>query len=121
VHQLIDVTTALAVVSETGSEMSRFPTVKHFTSRLGLCLGTRITGGKVLGGQTKRVVNRAAQALRLAAAALRTSKSALRGTLPPSRAAQPRPACRQDGHEGGAGRWGRLKNARRISYLEGVS
>ena len=73
----VDVTTALAVVSEVGTDMSRFLTVKHFTSWLGLCLGTKITGGKVMSGKTKRVVNRAAQALRLAAAALRSSKSAL--------------------------------------------
>lgn len=73
----IDVTTALAVVSETGADMSRFPTVKHFTSWLGLCPGTKITGGKVMSGKTKRCANRAAQALRLAAAALRSSKSAL--------------------------------------------
>ena len=73
----VDVTTALAVVSEVGADMSKFPTVKHFTSWLGLCPGTKITGGKVMGGKTKRVVNRAAQALRLAAAALRSSKSAL--------------------------------------------
>lgn len=73
----VDVTTALAVVSEIGTDMSRFPTVKHFTSWLGLCPGTKITGGKVMSGKTKRVINRAAQALRLAAAALRSSKSAL--------------------------------------------
>ena len=51
----IDVTTALAVISEVGADMSRFPTVKHFTSWLGLCPGTKITGGKVLSGKTKRV------------------------------------------------------------------
>ena len=73
----IDVTTALAVISETGADMSRFPTVGHFASWLGLCPGTRITGGKVMSGKTKRCANRAAQALRLAAAALRTSQSAL--------------------------------------------
>ena len=73
----IDVTTALAVISEIGTDMSRFPTEKNFTSWLGLCPGTRITGGKVMSGRTKRCANRAAQALRLAAAALRTSKSAL--------------------------------------------
>ena len=73
----IDVTTALAVVSEIGVDMARFPTIKHFTSWLGLCPGTKITGGKVMSGKTKRCVNRAAQALRLAAAALRSSKSAL--------------------------------------------
>jgi hypothetical protein len=73
----VDVTTALAVVSEVGADMARFPSVRHFTSWLGLCPGTKITGGKVMSGKTKRVVNRAAQALRLAAAALRSSKSAL--------------------------------------------
>ena len=73
----IDVTTALAVISEIGTDMSRFATVKHFTSWLGLCPGTKITGGKLLSGKTARVANRAAQALRLAAAALRSSHSAL--------------------------------------------
>ena len=73
----IDVTTALAVVSEIGVDMSRFPTERHFASWLGLCPGTKITGGKVMSSKTKRCANRAAQALRLAAAALRTSKSAL--------------------------------------------
>ena len=73
----IDVTTALTLLSETGADLSRFPTVGHFTSWLGLCPGTKITGGKVMSGKTKRVANRAAQALRLAAASLRSSKSAL--------------------------------------------
>ncbi len=73
----IDVTTAMAVISETGADMSRFPTVGHFASWLGLCPGTKITGGKVMSGKTKRCANHAAQALRLAAAALRTSQSAL--------------------------------------------
>ena len=73
----IDVTTALAVVSEVGTDMSRFPSAKAFASWLGLCPGTKITGGKVMSGKTKRCANRAAQALRLAAAALRTSQSAL--------------------------------------------
>ena len=44
---------------------------------LGLCPGTKITGGKVMSGKTKRVANRAVQALRLAAAALRSSQSVL--------------------------------------------
>jgi len=73
----IDVTTALAVISETGTDMSRFATVGHFTSWLGLCPGTKITGGKVMSGKTKRCANHAAQALRLAAAGLRPSQSAL--------------------------------------------
>ena len=73
----IDVTTALVVVSEVGADMGRFASDKHFASWLGLCPGTKITGGKVMSGKTRRCANRAAQALRLAAAALRSSKSAL--------------------------------------------
>ena len=73
----IDVTTALAVISEAGADMSRFATVGHFASWMGLCPGTKITGNKVMSGKTKRSANRAAQALRLAAAGLRTSQSAL--------------------------------------------
>ena len=46
--------------SEVGPDLSRFPTMRHFTSWLGLCPGTRITGGKVLTGKTKRCANRAA-------------------------------------------------------------
>lgn len=73
----INVTTAMTVIAETGTDMSRFNTVGHFTSWLGLCPGTKITGGKVINGKTKKVINRATQALKLAAAALRNSKSAL--------------------------------------------
>jgi len=73
----IDVTTALVVLSEVGADMRKFPDDKHFASWLGLCPGTKITGGKVMSGKTARVANRAAQALKLAAAALRTSQSAL--------------------------------------------
>ena len=73
----VNITTALTVVSEIGADLSRFPTVGHFTSWLGLCPGTKVSGGKILSAKTKRVVNRAAQALRLAAASLRASKSAL--------------------------------------------
>lgn len=73
----IDASTALVVISEIGADMSRFKTVKHFTSWLGLCPGTKISGGKELGSATKRSANRARQALKLAAAALRSSKSSL--------------------------------------------
>ena len=73
----IDTTTALKVISEVGPDMSRFKSAKHFASWLGLCPGTKISGGKVLSGASKRTANRAAQALRLAAAALRSSQSSL--------------------------------------------
>lgn len=73
----IDVTTALAMISETGADMSRFPSDKHFASSMGPCPGTKITGAKAMSGKTQRCANRAAQALRPAAATLRTGQSAL--------------------------------------------
>jgi len=42
----IDVTTALAVISETGTDMSRFASDKHFARWLGLSPGTKITGAR---------------------------------------------------------------------------
>jgi len=73
----IDVTTVLVVISEVGADLSKFPDHKHFASWLGLCPGTKITGGKVMSGKTARMANRATQALKLAAAALHTIRSAL--------------------------------------------
>lgn len=73
----IDTSTALKVISEIGVDLERFPSVKHFTSWLGLCPGTKISGGKVLSSATKPCANRAAQALRMAAQALRKSQTAL--------------------------------------------
>ena len=67
----------LVILSEVGLAPSRFPTVKHFTSWLGLCPGSRITGGKVKSSKTRPVVNRAANAFRMAAQTLTRSQSAL--------------------------------------------
>lgn len=69
--------TALKVIAEVGTDLSRFPSVKHFTSWLGLCPGTKISGGKVLSGASKRINNPLAQALRMSAVALRRSPTAL--------------------------------------------
>lgn len=73
----IDALTAQTVVSESGIDMSRFATEKHFSSWLGLCPNHQITGGKVRRRRTRKVRNRAAQALRVAAQSLHRSKSAL--------------------------------------------
>ena len=48
----LDETTSLVILSEIGLEMRRWPTVKHFTSWLGLCPHHRVSGGKVLSRQT---------------------------------------------------------------------
>ena len=73
----IDAMTAQTVVSESGIDMSRFATEKHYSSWLGLCPNHQITGGKVRRRRTRRVRNRAAQALRVAAQSLHRSKTAL--------------------------------------------
>lgn len=71
------VTSVLTVLSEIGPDLSRFANVKHFCSWLGLCPGTKISGGKVLSARTRRSSNRVRQALKIAAMALSRSSTAL--------------------------------------------
>jgi transposase len=73
----IDEVHALTLVSELGTDFTKWPTVKHFTCWLGLCPNWQKTGGKVKSSQTRRGKNRAAHALRLAAWGLMRSKSYL--------------------------------------------
>lgn len=71
------VTSALTVLTEVGPDLHRFANVKHFCSWLGLCPGTKISGGKVLAARTRRSTNRVRQALKLAAMSLSRNDSAL--------------------------------------------
>lgn len=71
------VTSVLTVLSEIGPDLTRFANVKHFCSWLGLCPGTKISGGKVLSARTRRSTNRVRQALKLAAMSLSRNGSAL--------------------------------------------
>src|SRR5262249_3392416 len=73
----IDELHALTLVSELGTDFSKWPTVKQFTSWLGLCPNWEKTGGKVQSSRTRTGKNRAASALRLAAWSLMRSKSYL--------------------------------------------
>jgi transposase len=73
----IDVIVAQTLVSEVGLDMSRWKTESHFASWLGLCPDNRISGDKVLSRGTRRVVNRAATALRMAAITLMRSRTYL--------------------------------------------
>ena len=73
----IDSNSALKIIAEIGTDMSRWKSAKHFASWLGLCPGTKVSGGKVLSSRSKQVANRAAAALRIAAFTLFRSKSAL--------------------------------------------
>lgn len=65
------------MISEVGVDTSRWKTEKNFASWLGLSPSNEKTGGRVISRGTKKVVNRAAIALRLAAQTLRTSQSFL--------------------------------------------
>lgn len=69
--------TLLTLASEIGFDMTPWKTEKHFSSWLGLCPGTKRSGGKVLDAKTKRNPNRAAQAFRMAASSLYASQTAL--------------------------------------------
>ena len=73
----IDELHALTLISELGTDFTKWPTVKHFTSWLGLCPNWKKTGGKVKSSKTRKGKNRAATALRLAAWALMRSQSYL--------------------------------------------
>lgn len=73
----IDANTALKVIAEIGTDITRWPTAKHFCSWLCLCPGTKKSGGKVISSKTRRGGNRVAAALRLAAQSLERSPSAM--------------------------------------------
>ena len=73
----VDGFTALKVISEIGTDMTKCPSAKHFASWLGLSPNNRITVGRVISSKTKPSASRAAAALRLAANALHRSDSAL--------------------------------------------
>jgi hypothetical protein len=66
----LEASTAQTILSEIGTDMSKWPTEKHFASWLGLAPHHDISGGKVLRSKPLKVHNRAAQALRMAAQAV---------------------------------------------------
>jgi transposase len=68
---------ALRILAECGTDMSRWPTSKHFTSWLALAPGSKISGGKVLSARTRPSGNRAAHLLRLAAVSVGKTSTAM--------------------------------------------
>jgi transposase len=75
VHGLNEVT-AQIIISEIGTDMSRWSDEKHFCSWLGLAPHNDISGGKVLRSRTLKTHNRAGQAFRLAAQAVSRTETA---------------------------------------------
>lgn len=69
--------TVQTIISEIGTDMSRFPTAKQFCSWLGLVPRNDISGGKVLRSRTGKVVSRANQAFRMAAQAVSRTDTVL--------------------------------------------
>ena len=66
----ISVLSSLILISEVGTNMSRWRHEKAFASWLGLSPNHKISGGKILSNRTRPVVNRAANVLRLIALAV---------------------------------------------------
>ncbi|MCK4361619.1 MAG: IS110 family transposase [Bacteroidales bacterium] len=64
---------ATEIISETGIDMSKWPTKKHFTSWLNLAPNNRISGGKMLKHKKTKKKNKAGQAFLMAAYALQRS------------------------------------------------
>jgi transposase len=69
--------TALIILSAIGTDMHRWPSVKHFCRWLGLWPQPQISGGKVLSRRVRPGAHRVTVALRLAARTLHHSQSAL--------------------------------------------
>jgi transposase len=68
---------AVRLVGECGTDLSRWPSAKHFTSWLTLSPGCKVSGGKVLSSHTRKTTNRVAALLRLAAVTVGKSNTAL--------------------------------------------
>ncbi len=63
----LNLVSVLMLIGEIGVDASRWRSARAFCSWLGLCPGTKISGGKVLSRRTRKVSNRASTILRLAA------------------------------------------------------
>lgn len=68
---------ALKLVSECGTDLTAWPSAKHFTSWLCLAPSNKISGGKLLSSRTRRSGSRAAALLRLAAVTVGRTETAL--------------------------------------------
>lgn len=73
----LDDSTVQSIITETGTDMSRWRTYKHFGSWLGLAPRNDISAGKVLRSKTPKQHNRASQAFRMAAQSVSRSQTAL--------------------------------------------
>jgi transposase len=74
----LEASSILTILSETGTDMTRWPSEGHFASWLALCPNKWMTGGRPLAKKPPVIhPNRAAQAFRLAAQTLERARCAL--------------------------------------------
>lgn len=73
----LDALSVQNLLSETGTDMHKWPTVKHFSAWLCLAPNNLVTGGKVKRSSTPPTQNRASNVLRIAAQSLARSDCAL--------------------------------------------
>lgn len=67
--------TVTEIIAETGTDMSKWASEKHFTSWLNLAPNTRISGGKRLKGKIVKKKNKAGQTFLMAASTLKNSNN----------------------------------------------
>ena len=67
----------LQIISEVGTDMSKFPAAHHFVSYLGFAPHNKITGGHVISSKTDRIKSSAAQAFRKLIPSISQTQTAL--------------------------------------------
>jgi transposase len=77
----VEANLAVRILSEIGTDMSKWKSAKHFAAWLGLSPENKVSGGKRLSSKTKTSANQAAEGFRLAAFSLHRSPTALGGFL----------------------------------------
>lgn len=69
--------TVLQIITEVGTDMSKFPSAKHFASYLGFVPHNKITGDVIISSRTDRIKSNAAQAFKKVIPSISQGKSAL--------------------------------------------
>jgi len=65
----------LTLISEVGTDLSKFPTHKHFVSWLSLCPNKKVSGGKILSSRSRKNKNRLSKAFKQAAVSFSRKKN----------------------------------------------
>lgn len=73
----INEVSCLELISEIGTDMSKWETNKHLAAWFNLAPNTKITGGKIISSKMQKKKNHAGQVLRMSASGLSISKSSL--------------------------------------------